>query len=430
MPIRLTTTRFADLQPLAVAGQSTIEAWLTLHTLLLRELTPAHAALLTEPVTNAARGEVDWYAQGDGAATKLIDLPQAERDAADTTLQRLTADIEALAARLAAGRGESDRFLAEMLALALHLPGPEWIFMQGAQPVLAAWGLGRTGQPGSGMVLTGTVAAVSALVPILPPPASPYAPVPARYSWLWAALGAALCVPALALFLWWQDPFHWFVADPGQCRIVPGQLDLERALVDEAAREGVLRTELAQLVADAGQRRLMCPPLQGPAPPPPPPPRQDAERAQRQGAQRGKLQIILAWDDKNDLDLHVICPGGQGINYLHRSACGGRLDVDANGDVNVLTATPVENVYFNDPQPGRYRVVVDPYGMRVRPSTAFRVTIRRDGQPDEVITGLASNGRRNQVVTEIVVDRPADAGPGASGPAAPDAPGRPRGPFE
>lgn len=427
MATRLATTRQTELRPLAVAGQSTIDAWRTLHTLLSRELSPAHAALLAEPVLNPARGAVDWYASVDSPAARMADLSTSDRLSGQARLQQLTGDIEGLAARLAGGRGESDKFLGEMLALALHLPGPEWVFVQGGQPVLAAWGMTRAGQPGSGLVLTGTVAAASAAVPILPPPPSPYAAQPRRYGALLVALGVSLCAPLFALFLWWQDPFHWFMADPGQCRIAPGELDLSRALQDEAAREGVLRTELAQLVADAGQRRLQCAPLQGPSPPPPPPPppHQDADRAQRQGGQRGKLQIILAWDDRNDLDLHVGCPNGQDINYLHRSACGGRLDVDANGDVNTLTNTPVENVYFTDPQPGRYRIVVDPYGMRVRSATPFRVTIRREGQPDEVLTGVASNGRHLQTVTVVEVSRPTDVRP------TPDPePSAPRGPFE
>ena len=154
----------------------------------------------------------------------------------------------------------------------------------------------------------------------------------------------------------------------------------------------------------------MCPPIQPPAPPerqaalPSPPPSADEQRAQRRGAQGGKMQVILAWDDRNDLDLRIVCPDGTDINFIRRNACGGTLDVDANGDVNSLTDTPVENVFFAEPQPGAYRIIVDPYGMRVRPSTPFRVTIRRDGRPDEVISGTAVNGRHNQQVGQFRVD--------------------------
>ena len=102
----------------------------------------------------------------------------------------------------------------------------------------------------------------------------------------------------------------------------------------------------------------------------------------------------------------MFCPNGTDINYIRRHACGGTLDLDANGDVNHLTSSPVENVYFDDPAPGRYRVTVDPYGMRQRPSTPFRVTIRREGEPDQVTTGVAQNGRHSQTVTEFTVEAP------------------------
>jgi len=74
--------------------------------------------------------------------------------------------------------------------------------------------------------------------------------------------------------------------------------------------------------------------------------------------------------------------------------------------VRRLTPTPVENVYFTEPPPGRYRVVVDPYGMRESAASPFRVIIRRDGRPDQAVTGTAQNGRRNQTVAEFTVEPP------------------------
>jgi hypothetical protein len=399
----IATTRSQDLQPLAAAGQTAIEAWGALHT-LLRDLSPAHAALLAEPVANAARGEVDWYAEGDGPATRLEDLPDAKRAAAQARLDQLAGDIQARAAQLGSSRAEGDRFLSDMLGLALRLPGEGSVYVQGGQPVLVGWGHVRSGGRVGAVVLTGRAMPPAAQAAILPPPPSPYAAAAPRRTWLWGALGASLLAPLLAGLLLWRDPFGWFAVDAPQCQLEPGQLGLAQGLQEEVAHEGVLRAELARLAADAGQRRLMCPPTPTPAAAAPPSP--DAERAQRQGAQAGKLQVILAWDDRNDLDLHVVCPDGLDINFIRRQACGGTLDVDANGDVRRLTPTPVENVYFTEPRPGRYRVVVDAYGMRERTASPFRVTVRRDGQPDQVTAGTAQNGRRSQAVTEFTVDPP------------------------
>ena len=427
MSIRVATTRLQDLQTLATGGQSSIDAWRSLHTLLARELSADHAALLTEPVANSARGEIDWYAEAGPTPSRHADLPPAEQAALRERLGTLVADIESLSARLTAGRGETDRFLGAMLGLALRLPGEDSIYAQGDQPRLVGWGhVPATGQAtgqvtgiASGLALTGrrpaafsgaaqSAPGARAALHVLPPPASPYAVQDRRRLWLWPVLAGSLLAPLLVACLAWQDPFGWFAIEPAQCRVAPGQLDTTDAMRNAVSREGVLRAELARLSADAGQRRLQCPPIQAaaaPAPAPVPPPRSaDAERAERRGAQTGKLQVILAWDDRNDLDLHVGCPDGQDINFIRRQACGGTLDVDANGDVRSLSDSPVENVFFTEPAPGRYRVIVDPYGMRVTPNSPFRITIRRDGQPDQVVTGTSQNGRRNQTVTDFTVD--------------------------
>lgn len=403
MASRIATTRSQDLQPLAAAGQTGIEAWRALHTLLLRELSPAHAALLAEPVANPAQGEVDWYAEGDGAATRLQDMAEPARAAAQARLDGLVGDIEALAARLSASRTDSDRFLSEMLGLALRLPGPDSAYVLEDQPVLVGWGHVRSGGRGGSVALTGPARPAIAAQVILPPPPSPYAAAPPPRTWLLGALGASLLAPILALALAWRDPFGWFAVEAPTCRLEPGQLGLAQGMQEEVAREGVLRAELARLMADAGQRRLSCPPERSPAALPP---SQDVERAQRQGGQGGKLQVVLAWDDRNDLDLRIVCPDGGVINFSRRRACGGTLDVDANGDFRQLTSSAVENVFFDEPQPGRYRVIVDPYGMRERAATPFRLTVRRDGQPDQVVTGTAQNGRRSPTVTEFTVDPP------------------------
>lgn len=408
--LRIAGTDNRTLQALAAAGQTGIEAWGTLHALLERELSPAHAALLAEPVANEVQGTVDWYALGEGDAARLIDLPPPARDRLQAVLDGLVADIRALTARLGASRADGDRFLSDTLGLAMQLPGPEFVYVRGGQPVLVAWAHTRQGQAGGNAVLTGSAVRPSgAHTTILPAPPSPYAATAGRRQWLWGVLALSLLAPLLTAFIMIRDPFGWFAVNIAQCQLVPGQLGLVQGLEEGVARESVLRAELARLTADAGQRRLMCPPERAAAAPPPPlpvrpPASADAQRAEREGAHEGRLQVILAWDDTNDLDLRIYCPNGDDINFSRRTACGGQLDVDANGDVRNLTQSPVESVFFDNPAPGRYRVVVDPYGMRERSSTPFRVTVRREGQRDQVVTGLAQNGQRSRTVVEFSVE--------------------------
>lgn len=118
------------------------------------------------------------------------------------------------------------------------------------------------------------------------------------------------------------------------------------------------------------------------------------------GGRSGNLQIILAWDTRSDLDLHVICPNGQRMFYANRRACGGELDVDANAG-GPITTRPVENARWERPAPGRYRVEVHNYEGRGMDRVPYRVTIRRPGHPDQVINGVANAGERPHPVTTV-----------------------------
>jgi len=114
----------------------------------------------------------------------------------------------------------------------------------------------------------------------------------------------------------------------------------------------------------------------------------DAEIRQRvvqAGGQYDDVDIraSLMWNNRNDLDLHVIPPSGEEIFYGHkRSACGGWLDVDMN--VRGETLKPVENIRWSQgsaPE-GGYRVFVRNYAFhgRAQRSTPFVVELEIDGE--------------------------------------------------
>ena len=130
--------------------------------------------------------------------------------------------------------------------------------------------------------------------------------------------------------------------------------------------------------------------------PPASPPTQNADidRAREQGAAGGRIQIVLAWDDANDLDLFVLCPSGLRITFDTRRACGGVLDIDQNATLP-LSASPVENIVFEqEPERGTYQVQVRNCMHRspAPPASPFRVTIRQAGVPDRTFTGHAPPG--------------------------------------
>ena len=72
-----------------------------------------------------------------------------------------------------------------------------------------------------------------------------------------------------------------------------------------------------------------------------------SRRLAREGAQRGDVQVSLAWNTLDDLDIRVVTPSGETISYQNKqSRCGGHLDVDMNANGRCSIA-PVENVYWS-----------------------------------------------------------------------------------
>ena len=403
----IATTRNAELQVLGTGGQLAVQAWDQISGYLRRARSPAHAALFAEPNPDADRGITDWYAGVQGAAPPLESLPDAAQEAARAEFARLYGDIREEAGRLRASTRESERFLGELLALALITPATDCLRVVGGQPVLVAWGHAKLGEAPSPELLIGMTRrrGGAGAMQIVGPPAAP----PEKRSWLSWLLG--LLGLLLLLLLLWRDPFGWFKAALPQCVVQPGNAELLDELRAAQAREAALRTDIAGEMLRLGDRRTACPPPEPPprprppepprvTPPPPAPRQEDADRARREGARSGRVQIILAWDDRNDLDLVMICPNGERLYFDHRQACGAVLDVDRNAGNSALSPTPVENIVFAaEPAPGRYRIIV--WHFQNNPpapaSSPYRVTVKREGRPDQVFTGRVAAGQQVEV---------------------------------
>ena len=117
------------------------------------------------------------------------------------------------------------------------------------------------------------------------------------------------------------------------------------------------------------------------------------KRVEREGGKTGEVQISLIWNNRNDLDLHVLCPSGERISFDHRrSADGGELDVDMN--VRGESTRPVENIFWppKGMQKGIYRVFVHHYSQHGSPDpTRFTVRIIEDGKSRQ-FSGALSTG--------------------------------------
>ena len=387
------------LHPLSVGGRPAIESFPQIAAHLRRARSPDHADLFAEPVPDRDRGVVDWYAAREGEVGPLDSLPPEARVAAEAELDRLVADIEAEAAALQASAAESDRLLGQAIATALRVPDRSFVLTLAGRPVLVGWAHEENGRSIGPEALRRPIERAPGRMPILFPA------VPDRRAlWrrVWLALGLVFAALLLLLLLFlWRDPWRWFALPAPACLPDPrGLVALEERRQWEDRAIG-LRKELMRLARQVGEARLACPPIPAAALPPraePPQPNQDAERARREGAREGHTQIILAWDDVNDLDLAIVCPDGTRLYFENRRGCGAELDVDMNvaGGTRPISRTPVETVtWAAEPPPGSYRIEVTHYGRNPGgpQSSPFRVTIRRPGEPDRVLRGEAGAGQ-------------------------------------
>jgi hypothetical protein len=121
------------------------------------------------------------------------------------------------------------------------------------------------------------------------------------------------------------------------------------------------------------------------------------------------IRASLLWNNRNDLDLHVVTAGNEHIYFgAKRSGCGGWLDVDMN--VRGETETPVENIRWTRgaAKAGRYQIYVQNYRFH-EPSqspTPFRLELEVSGEVyhcDAVISPARQTGAAsNVVVTEFL----------------------------
>lgn len=127
------------------------------------------------------------------------------------------------------------------------------------------------------------------------------------------------------------------------------------------------------------------------------------ERLDRAGAKSGDVQISLAWNNFNDLDLHVVTPGGETIMFSKkRSSCLGNLDVDMNAG-GLPSNKPVENVFWpiGLAPKGEFIVIVHHYANHGGADpTRYQVIAKVDGST-RTFSGSVRSGDRREIVNRF-----------------------------
>lgn len=118
----------------------------------------------------------------------------------------------------------------------------------------------------------------------------------------------------------------------------------------------------------------------------------------------GELRTSLSWYNYDDLDIHVMEPGGREIFYGNKvSPSGGKLDVDMNaGGRN--SRTPVENIIWPSKEKmkeGTYRLLVHNFSKRETIDQGFEVQIECNGETFDFSFQASPKDGQAQMVAEF-----------------------------
>tara|TARA_B110000014_G_scaffold263068_1_gene258708 strand:+ start:39 stop:878 length:840 start_codon:yes stop_codon:yes gene_type:complete len=129
------------------------------------------------------------------------------------------------------------------------------------------------------------------------------------------------------------------------------------------------------------------------------------DRLAREGAKSGQIQVSLIWDNKNDLDLSVVCPSGERISFDNKvSSCGGQLDIDMNE--SPTSEQPVENIFWaiGAAPKGEYKVIIEHFEQHAKEDlTPYRVLVD-DGNGPKEYRGEITNDEPPRLVCVFTVE--------------------------
>lgn len=124
------------------------------------------------------------------------------------------------------------------------------------------------------------------------------------------------------------------------------------------------------------------------------------------GSVEGALRCSLSWSNYDDLDIHVVEPGGYKIFYGARTSpySGAALDVDMNAGAG-RSRDPVENIIFPSKermQEGTYEVRVNNYCQREKKDSGYQVQIEYEGQIFDFAAKTNPQDSNTQTVAKFI----------------------------
>lgn len=125
------------------------------------------------------------------------------------------------------------------------------------------------------------------------------------------------------------------------------------------------------------------------------------------GGVEGVLRVSLEWYNYDDLDLHIVEPGGNEIYYGRKRSpfTRGELDVDMNAGGR-SSRTPVENIIYPDSSTlakGDYRVFVRNFSKRENIDVGFTVQVETDGIIQDFVSPTSPPSRYDNGEKTVVI---------------------------
>ncbi|MBK9480389.1 MAG: S8 family serine peptidase [Bacteroidetes bacterium] len=119
----------------------------------------------------------------------------------------------------------------------------------------------------------------------------------------------------------------------------------------------------------------------------------------------GDVQILLNWDNINDLDLVCMDPNGEIVWFRNKSvSSGGKLEIDMNAG-NTKSNNPLENIFWptGGAPEGTYRVAISYYKQYASvDATNFKATIKY-GDSTKIINGTIKNIDKKKSIFEFTL---------------------------
>lgn len=378
---------------------------------LERHLGAQYATLLARR-DSLPQDRLSWWVAGVERPVPLTTLAPAEQVKLRVRLEEMRAAVTGLADKLQKDGSETDRETADALRKALIVPGDRSIWSLNGQPVLIEWGyefedeqeriaaLEKQGGPRKRGLAATVAPAVATSAPAKPQLAPILPKVEAsRVPWYLLAWLPFILLMTGIFWLLLKSCSISFLPFLDRCdHTITGNLD---ALDDE---NRTLRDQIRAAELEGARKQADCtraPPAPPQPAPKPPEPTEGQDRVKDAGGKTGKLEVTLTWNTTDDLDLHVVCPGGT-INHMEQTSCsGGHLDIDRNAGATV--SDPVEHVVWaQNPPPGEYKVQVKMYKRNGNGTAPIKFMIEvKDGDETRQFPGAVTRDKQIVDVTSF-----------------------------